>query len=282
MSWDLGQDPADAALASQLLLPLDGKVGPARRLSQLQAAQLAAAVVQRALAPLPARRAKAPRRLTLAAAAVALLFFSLGAAAAGLLVRYVVLPRLAAPPAPAPRGKAALWPLPPVPEPAIPEELEAQPEPGQQSALPSLTPSVPSAPRERAIARVVRPLPEDLLAQANDQRRVRNWADADRLYRAVAQRYPGSDAAVVAEIASGTLHLEHLGDPDGAFSAWSRALSLRPAGPLAEEARWGLAEAQRARGDKAAERAALGEFLARHPESVLAPAARRRKAELAP
>jgi len=122
--------------------------------------------------------------------------------------------------------------------------------------------------------------PEDLFALANRLRRKRDWRAADEVYGAIAGRVPGSDAAVVAEIASATLHVEQLRDAAGALEGYRRALVARPTGALAEDARWGIAEAQRALKDRHGELGALLEFLDRHPDSALAPAARRRAAEL--
>ena len=85
---------------------------------------------------------------------------------------------------------------------------------------------------------------------------------------------------MVAQLASATLHLEHLGDARGALATYRRALAARPGGELGEEARWGVAEATRALGDRAGEAAALAAFLDAHPGSALAPAAQRRLAAL--
>lgn len=124
--------------------------------------------------------------------------------------------------------------------------------------------------------------PEDLFALANRLRRRREWLAAEEVYSAVVARVPGTDAAVVAEIASATLHAEQLHDARGALEGYRRALRARPTGALAEDARWGLAEAFRALGDDRGELRALRDFLERHPDSALAPAAHRRLSELAP
>lgn len=120
----------------------------------------------------------------------------------------------------------------------------------------------------------------DLLAAANAKRAEKKWRESDRLYARVVERAPKSLAAQTALVASGSIHLEHLGDPRGAAKRFSRALAIAPRGALAEDARWGLVEAARALRDKAAERAALDEFLAHHPTSPLAPRAKARRAEL--
>jgi hypothetical protein len=96
----------------------------------------------------------------------------------------------------------------------------------------------------------------------------------------VVRRAPRSLAAQTALVASASLHLEHLGDPKGAARRFSRALAIAPEGALAEEARWGLAEAARARHDDAAEAHALDDFLAHHAGSPLAARARARRSEL--
>jgi tetratricopeptide (TPR) repeat protein len=121
---------------------------------------------------------------------------------------------------------------------------------------------------------------QDLLARANAARGRRAWADADGLYQQVAKKYPKTAAAHVALTASGALHLEHLGDPRGARALFTRAIAADPTGPLAGEARWGLARAARALGDTDGERAALDELLRKHPDSPHRDRAKARLAEL--
>ena len=89
------------------------------------------------------------------------------------------------------------------------------------------------------------------------------------LYLEVVRDHDKSASAQVALVASATLHLEHLGDPRGAMQRFRAAIG-RVSGPLAEEARYGLAEAYRA----------LGDFLRHHGDSALADRARARRAEL--
>jgi hypothetical protein len=120
----------------------------------------------------------------------------------------------------------------------------------------------------------------DLLGEANAKRAAKQWRESDVLYAKVVKRAPNSLAAQTALIASASLHLEHLGDPKGAAQRFRRALAIAPAGALAEEARWGIAEAARAMKDQAAEAAALDAFLAHHGQSPLAERARTRRAQL--
>jgi tetratricopeptide (TPR) repeat protein len=122
--------------------------------------------------------------------------------------------------------------------------------------------------------------PDDLLGEANAKRAAKQWRESDTLYMRVVRRAPKSLAAQTALVASGSLHLEHLGDPRGATKRFRRALAIAPNGALAEEARWGLAEAARAQHDDAAEAHALDDFLAHHASSPLAPRARMRRSEL--
>ncbi len=120
----------------------------------------------------------------------------------------------------------------------------------------------------------------DLLGEANAKRAAKQRRESDALYARVVERAPKSLAAQSALIASASLHLEHLGDPKGAAQRFRRALALAPSGALAEEARWGIAEAARATKDRVAEAAALDDFLAHHGTSPLAGRAKARRAEL--
>ncbi len=297
--------PDDRDDAADLLPVLDGRVGPAIRLAHARQQAMARSIVERALdapavvpaatvapaatvepatvepAAVEATTARRPRagRLLLAAAMVAAM---VGTAAA------VVATRLLQPSAPA-SGPPA--PIPPAPVPAPPAPIApAPPAPIVELATPAPTLDPPTetprtAPPLRPAARPEpRPAPvaADLLALASDRRRARAWREADALYRRVARDFAGQSEASVAEVASATLHLEHLGDAAGARAGYRRALALRPAGVLAEEARWGLIECARVLGEPDAERAALRDFLARHPGSALAAAAERRLRALAP
>lgn len=135
-------------------------------------------------------------------------------------------------------------------------------------------------------AKPARPEPDpaeaaaDLLGEANAKRAAKQWRDSDALYARVVHLAPKSLAAQTALVASATLHLEHLADPKGAAQRFRRALAIAPAGALAEDARWGLAEAARASHDSAGEAAALDDFLAHHGGSPLAQRAKARRAEL--
>ncbi|ACY15815.1 tetratricopeptide repeat protein [Haliangium ochraceum] len=129
-------------------------------------------------------------------------------------------------------------------------------------------PAEPVAPAPRT--------PEDLLKQANQQRQQRAWQRAESLYLQVVAEHPGSSAAYVAALAAAAIRLDHLGNPAGALRLYRDALRSERNRALAEEARYGVAEAYRALGQRASEQRALEEFLAHHPDSPLAAASRRR------
>lgn len=262
----------------ELLPPLDGRPGPARILAPTRRAAMVKAIVNAALADGDApARPEAPSRgawyRTLAFAAAILLCLS--AAVVPALIRHVrqpVAPRAPArpPPVSEPRLEVKPDPAPPAVEPPP----DPAPRPSHRAPIASIVGREEEVDVEKA------PL-EDLLELANQRRRARDWRGADQLYRAVSRRFPDSDAAVVAGVASASLHLEQLGDAAGALRDYRHALASQPTGPLAEEARWGIAEAERAIGDTTAEGEALRDFLHNHPSSALAPAARRRQVELA-
>jgi len=150
-----------------------------------------------------------------------------------------------------------------------PSKLHATATPSHRRRLPAHTAPVATAAD-----------PEDLLAEANAARLARDWRGADALYTRVASAGGATLAAQTALVASAQLHLEHLGDADGAARRFRRALTAGAQGALAEEARWGLADVARVTGDRAAERRALDDFLAHHAASVRAAQARARRTEL--
>ncbi len=118
----------------------------------------------------------------------------------------------------------------------------------------------------------------DLLHEANRLRAERRWNAAAALYRRVADAR--SDESTTAMLALASIRLEHQNDAREARRLYRAVVDAEPGGPLAEEARWGVAMACRALGDDREESVALRTFLARHPSSLSAPKAQRRLAEL--
>ena len=117
---------------------------------------------------------------------------------------------------------------------------------------------------------------EDWLVEGNRLRAAQRWRRADAAYARAVRTSPRSQSAYVARVASAAVRLEHLHDARGALGRYRAALRLQPAGPLSEEILFGIADAQRALGDRAAEQAALALFLREHPASPLAAQARAR------
>jgi hypothetical protein len=319
MTWSPG-DPRDGgeddAVLALLLPRADGRSGPARHQPSAAAAARYLSAVDEALARRraagaleptwvgprpPVARAARPRprprpaRTWLRRALVAAALLMASTVGVGAITLRLVDFRLgSAELAPAP--EPAPWPAPhPAPAPPPPPPLPA---PATEAPRPVFRPAPPPVRRaHRQRARDVADAqpapgaaipvppdlpPEDLLSLASERRLRREWLAADAFYAAVVSRFPGTDAAVVAQVASASLHLRGLGDAAGAVAAYRRALAARPQGPLAEDARWGIAEALRALGDTRGEAEALREFLDRHPRSALAPAVRRRLEGLAP
>jgi hypothetical protein len=194
----------------------------------------------------------------------------------------------APPPPPPPPIETAV----PIVEPAIdsPPLPEPRTSPPAERATRPRTPSSPAkGAKPAAGSRGRRPpastvaaatAPEDLLAAANAARAAHRWREADALYARVASGAPAELAQQTALVASASLHLEHLGDPAGALRRFRAALAAGPHDALAEDARWGLAEAARATGNVTAEAAALDDFVVHHASSPRAARARTRRTEL--
>jgi tetratricopeptide (TPR) repeat protein len=259
-------DDGDFEPRDDLLRPLDGGSGPAKRLSRQRSGALVQAALDAALrqqSPEPPRRRRRPPVWMMTGA---VLVFT-GAAAAAVW-RYArpaqPHPEVLKPAVPEPTRTATLEPV-PLPSPKAP------PEPFVIEHPPPARPSI--SVRESS-------KPEDLLRQANALRAAGRWTEAEGLYARIIRGEPASLAAYVARVASGAVRLEHLGDARGALRQFQDAVRLNPGGMLDPEARHGVAEAHRALGDAAAEAKALGEFLAQHPDSPLSAASRARLRDL--
>ncbi|MFB1481270.1 tol-pal system YbgF family protein [Corallococcus sp. RDP092CA] len=260
-------DDGDVEPLDDLLRPLDGGSGPARRLSRQRSSALVQAALDAALqqAPEPPRRSRRRPPVWLMAGA-ALIFTGAAAAAVWRYARPEQPPPAVLTPAvPEPTRVATLEPV-PLPPPPPPEPFVIE---HPRPLRPSITVKESSK-------------PEDLLRQANALRSEGRWKEAEGLYLRVIRAEPSSLAAYVARVASGALRLEHLGDARGALRQFQDAVRLHPGGMLAPEARHGVAEAHRALGDSTAEARALEEFLALHPDSPLSAASRARLRELSP
>ena len=241
-------------IEDRLLPPLDGSAGPALPI----AASLAAQMVQAALhavprpAPAPAVR-RWPRRRIAWIAGVTTTAAAAGAFAA-FLAQHVPSPH-------APPAQPYLAPP------------RARPVPGRQASPPA--PEAPTAPAAEPPAAHVEPHasasarrgkraavhpPEaipDVLARANALRSERRWAEAARLYDAVAKGSPQTGAGRAATLALAELRRDHLGDPRGAARLLEDLLRNMPKGLLREESLWALAACYRRLHDHESERRAL-------------------------
>ncbi len=259
-------------LSQSRLPPLDEEPGPAKRISQKQASHL----VEQAMAAYTKRaRAWWPRVAALAASLVLVLG---GATFAQRLIHRgqspaataLVSPGGSAIPARRNVGEAATVTTetqsPPESRPA---EIMARPEPAV-SDRPDVPRGFASQLRHKRSGFVRSPAPRiDLLRTANGLRGQARWRDAERLYRQVATAAPTSEEGYAANVAAAALRLEHLRDPAGALRLYRGALRSHPEGSLAEEVRWGMADAYRAMGNAISEETALREFIAAHPRSLM-------------
>ncbi|NMO18442.1 tetratricopeptide repeat protein [Pyxidicoccus fallax] len=283
-----------------LLKPLDGGAGPARRIARQKSAALVMAAMEAAReAPArPLTRRRRPPTWLMAAGAV--LFASAAAASIWKLASTgeVQTPPVAVSvPSPAMNDEAPAEDVPSTAAPVVPpadepvREERAGPVPDVRVVEPEAAPVVRATPRADASPVIRKPRPEeparapaaeteDLLREANEFRAAGRWKEAEALYLHVIRGQPSSLAAYVARVASGSLRLEHLGDARGALRQFEGALRLQPQGVLDQEARHGIAEAWRALGETDAEMRALEDFLSAHPDSPLAATAQARLREL--
>jgi len=235
-----------------VLPPLDDTPGPAAARTPAAIRALRAAIVERASGRAAALRAPVLARLLPAAAALGLTLLVAG----GVVAAVRSYPALRSYFAPAPAA--------PVASPRKPETAPAPARvPGaiEPAAIePAASKPVP-APSPRASA--------DLLARANQLRAQRRWRAAEALYLRVLDERAGVQPSSAAALAAAELRLSQLGRPEGALALFERALALQPDGPLAEQARHGIALSYRALGDRAGETGALEIFLRAHPHSLM-------------
>jgi hypothetical protein len=264
------------------LPPLDAQPGPASRISRARAANIVSTAMgfetrSRIDVKRPRPRRRAWTKVAFLSAAAFILPVTVVAGAVRFVAARHSMPAalmIAGPPA-APHAvpKAPARAV----EVAVPALVEAAPvEAAPVEAAPVETAAPPRAQETHAkpSAAVRAPVPEtsprDMLQQANDLRAQRQWLAATQTYEKTLRTFPGRAEAYSATVAAGVLRLDQLGDPKGALALFSSAVRARPRGPLAEEARWGAIQSHRALGDRAAEMAALQEFVTLHPQSLLA------------
>jgi TolA-binding protein len=131
---------------------------------------------------------------------------------------------------------------------------------------------------ERAVPKV--PSPNELLDSARDFRAAGDFSGAIAAYERLVAAYPETPVARTALVSLGQLYLDQGGNPERGLDLFRRYLASGRRGALAQEAAFGMASAQRALGDTAAERAALEAFLRDFGGSNQAPRAAARLSEL--
>lgn len=268
-------------------LVLDQRPGPAPRISSARANALVQAAMSDAYARgitdevIEEHRARpiaiwqTPWLRAVAMAAAGLLMLVGGAAAAKLVIEAIwdeppSEPAAVEPPE-EPRARQAFSPVP------VPEDvaLPSEPEAFELEEQARRAPAKPSARREED-----EKVTEDLLQAANRARAAGQFRDAADTYAEVYEQHPSSLSAYVAEVAAGSLELEHLDRPDRAARLFRKALRTRPGGALDLEARQGLAIALRDLGREREEIAALKALVNAHPDRPAALRARARLLEL--
>jgi TolA-binding protein len=101
-----------------------------------------------------------------------------------------------------------------------------------------------------------------------------------RLYRELADLFPGTREEVTSRVSLGRLLLDRMGNPGRALQLFESYLSAAPDGTLAEEARLGRALCLGRLGRSDEERGAWEDLLASHPDTVHQARARARLEEL--
>ncbi|MBN1771351.1 MAG: protein kinase [Deltaproteobacteria bacterium] len=120
----------------------------------------------------------------------------------------------------------------------------------------------------------------ELLALARRRRATRDWTGAADAFRELLANHPGTSEARTALVGLADLCQGQLGDPAQALGLYVRYLADAGGGALAEQARYGRAQALGRLGRTAEEAAAWRDYLERHADSARAPAARARLTEL--
>jgi hypothetical protein len=246
-----------------LRMPLDDAPGPAQPIDAARAEAIVAAAIAKHAETRVVSIRRRPRRAWVYALAAALALLAFGALAA--IVRHARV----AEPAPPPIASVAI---------AATAPVATQP-PVLDPAAPAIATTEPTTAAAPVVSAPVEP-PADLLRAANELRSHRKWSEASATYERVLARDPHGSEGYTATVAAASLRLEHLNDARGALKLYRAALAERPNGTLAEESRWGVAEAERALGDHTAEIKALHDFLDHHPDALMGGTAKARLRDL--
>ena len=122
--------------------------------------------------------------------------------------------------------------------------------------------------------------PAELIRQARERVKARDWYGAAELYRRIADGFPGRSESVTVRVSLADIELDQLRTPAAALSDYEAYLSTEPNGPLAEDALWGTCSAFSRLGRISEEKRALATFIARFPQSLHAKVAQERLLQL--
>lgn len=178
-------------------------------------------------------------------------------------------PSKEAAPAEEARTAVELEPAPRSPAPKPEEE-------GEEAPVEPSTGGTEAAPTQRSKPAPAVASAADLLRDANESRRQGEFKAADRLFRQLTRKYPGSREERLARVTHGKLLLDKLGRADDALVRFEQYLDDQPRGTLAEEALVGRAKAARKLGRSGVELEAWQQLLDRFPRSAHAPKAQAR------
>jgi TolA-binding protein len=226
----------------------------------------------------PARRHSKRKGTSVAVALMAVTVASVAAAATFVIVRDAA----------APQAIVTAQPSQPPPAPAAPRH-RAEPAPAEPRRIAAVEASVaePSSKQgESAVARsaaraAVEPASaSELFSRANQARRDGKASEAVRLYRALQERFSGTNEELVSRVTLGRLLLDRLGDSRGALVQFNSYLASPGGGVLREEAMVGRALSLGRMGRAAEERAAWQALLDTFPKSTQRKRAQARLVEL--
>ena len=110
--------------------------------------------------------------------------------------------------------------------------------------------------------------PAELIRQARERVKARDWYGAAALYRRIADGFPGRSESVTVRVSLADIELDQLHTPSAALADYEAYLSTEPNGPLAEDALWGTCSAFSRLGRITEEKQALKTFVARFPQSL--------------
>jgi TolA-binding protein len=245
--------------------------------------QLLVARLKRGLAArlaAPARRHSKRKGASVAVALAAVTVASVAAAATFVIVRDAAAPQAIVT---APPGQP-----PPAPAPAAPRHRSA-PAPDEPRRIaageigvaePSSKQGEPAVARSAARAAVEPASASELFSRANQARRDGKATEAVRLYRALQERFSGTNEELVSRVTLGRLLLDRLGDSRGALVQFNSYLASPGGGVLREEAMVGRALSLGRMGRAAEERAAWQALLDTFPKSTQRKRAQARLVEL--